>query len=134
MPGRVSPLYGSVSRTGTDERYVPLDPTVLSFLKDRVCWLSVNVCAGFILGNGVFFLILCAPRGFVHVDVLALLVYTPSCPQDLGYAGVPIADWFPLTCAWTIGKGSLDYNAVVLYVPAFVRLPSLHGYDAYSVY
>ena len=70
-----------------------------------------------------------APGGFCARWRYQLCWFTPSCLQDPGYAGVPIAGhaqwaevggsilpgvhWFPLKCAWKIGGGvrqtSLSY-------------------------
>ena len=49
MPGRVPASYGSVSGTGTDQRYVPLGQTtcfLLSLVANRSGMLFANVCVG----------------------------------------------------------------------------------------
>ena len=116
--------------------------------------LFANVCEGFIsscygeyckwrfFGFCGFFLVSCAYGEYSSC-------WSPYCVQDLGYIGVPPAGhalwaevgggflgvhWFPLKCAWTIGRSSRHHVDVMLYVTASAGQPSLHGYDACMVY
>ena len=87
-------------------------------------------------------------------EVLALLCL-PSCPQDLGYAGVPIAEhalwaevggsivfvvlWVLTGCSAQMRLEDLGWQfplrvGMMLKMLASVRLPSLHGYDACMVF
>ena len=120
--------------------------------------LFANVCAGFIrpchgVGGergvlGILGVLGCSWGFCVFGEVLALLGFL-SCPQDVGYAGVPVAGhahWGhylrgPLGVHWVLHQRagrfrdcSGYYDGVMLYMLASVRLNSLRGYCAYMVF
>ena len=70
---------------------------ILSFSKDRCGVLFANVGVGFIRccygvgGNGLFFLVSGCSWELCACGRYLLCLFTQSCVQDSGYAGVPIA-------------------------------------------
>ena len=145
-------------RTGITFRWIRQHIASCPFPRTGVVCCLPNVCTGFIRlfhGGGGDERVLgdsgCS-QGFGAYGRCWLCWLTPSCPQDLGYAGVPIAGhalcaelgalsswssgvhWFLRKCVWKIRKSSLYYVGVMLYMLASMRSPSLHGYHACMVF
>ena len=163
MPGRVFSPYGSRSGTGADQRYVPLNPVACCFLSfvDRCGMLFANGCAGFIhfcyglreyvpawelLTLLVILFILRVPALLVYPLVCAgpelrRRAYSWTRPLGGGRRGYCFRRSLgghqeTGKCGSICGRiwGSRKYCWTLLYMPVFVRLPSLLDRNACMVF
>ena len=90
------------------------------------------------VGNGAFLGFWVLLGGLVHMSLTGSADFslhvcriraTLVCLSQGALSSWPSGvHWFPLKCAWKVGRSSCHYVDAMLHVLALVRLPSLHGY------